>query len=285
MPLSSRTTAALLLMCAVPLAAQQRRSLASDDPQAQVMGYFAAVMQLTPSGQVPMANAVGGELTWIPELSDAERRVGFGGTKDENTNLCPVLPRLRGTIVRGVGAVEVGYVPPLEVCGVKANLLGVAISRRIALNRDFAILARVSALLGRLEAAITCGPEAVNDTLDLTCFGGQVSNDRLSPASFALEAGIYHGHHRQPRLDMYALAGVRRERLQFDVNYTRTGFGSFPGLDDHERFTTSLTRVHALAGAGYRLGGRLRVGAELYWAPGAVFTLRSSATIALGAVP
>lgn len=282
MPVSRIIAGALFVLCAPPLAAQQRRALASDDPQAQVMGYFSALFQVTPAGLAPSVTALGGELTFIPALSAAERRVGFGGTKDENTNLCPVLPRLRAVFVREAGAVEAGLVPPLEVCGVRALLLGVAISRRFPLDNDFALVVRASGLLGRVSAPITCGPEAVADSLDLTCFMGAVSDDRLAPASFAVEAGVYHGGRHHRRLDMYALLGVRHEQLQFDVNFTRAGFGSYPTIDDHERFSARLTRMHVLAGAGYRFAARLRAGAELYWAPGAVFTVRSSASFDLG---
>lgn len=275
---------AAALACVPALAmAQARRVLASGDPQAQLMGYYAAVMLFAPSGLMPAGSRVevGGELTFIPPLSVADRTVGFGGTKQEKTNFCPVLPRLRAGASFGRTAVEAGLTPPVRVCGVKATLFAAAVSQRFALSGNWGGMIRASALAGSLAAAITCSADAIADTTDLTCTGGNLSDDRVKPLTFALDGAITYGD-GQRRLEPYVLVGVRRERVDFDVNYTRPLASTrAPALDDHERFRATLTRVHAAAGASWSFTPRLRLGGELFYAPGALITVRGRASLAL----
>ena len=274
--LSSRLGIATALLALAPRAeAQSRRVLASDHPQAQLMGYYAAVMALTPVGSAAPGLEIGGELSFIPSLSDDQRRVGFGGTKYQDTNRCPVLPRLRAARTGSLFTAEVGYVPPLRVCGVKANLLGVAVSAPLlSLHHDWRLALRVHALTGSLAASITCSADAVADPADLVCYQGIPSDDRVRPLALGADVILVHAGHRHPRLDLYGLVGVRRERVQFDVNFTNEVFIAPQLFDDHERLEATLTRVHLAAGASYRLTRRFRAGAELFHAPGALTTLR-----------
>src|SRR6185295_14843984 len=96
-----------LLGAAASLPAQTRRVLSRDNPEAQLMGYYAAVMQFTPVG-LPNREGrleIGGAASFIPPVSQEDRLAGFGGTKTENTNLCPVFPRL--TAAKGFGRFSV----------------------------------------------------------------------------------------------------------------------------------------------------------------------------------
>ncbi len=284
---SSCAVLAALLALATPAVAQQRRALPSDDPQAHLLGYYAATMFMTPVGLAGRGLEIGGEVTIIPALSEDERRVGFGGTKLERTNFCPVLPRLRAGFGFGANALEVGVAPPLEVCGVQAFLVSAGFTRRIALSPAFALAFRAHALVGTLQAAITCPEEATQDTLDRTCHGGQVSEDEVKPFTIGLDAMLAHGGGHHPRLELYGLLGIRHEQTGFDVNYTRLEPNplNLPGLDDHERLESTFTRAHMAAGASYSVTGRLRLGAEAYYAPGALLTLRARAGVALGRLP
>lgn len=275
---------ALLLAAAAGAAQAQRRELASDKPQARLMGFYAAVMQFTPTG-LPEAGSrleVGGELTFIPSLSARERRVGFGGLKDEATNFCPVFPRLRVARSFGAFAVEAGYVPPLRVCGVKAHMFAGAVARRFTLAPAWGAALRASAHGGVLDGAITCSEGAVKDAADLTCFGGSPSDDKVRPLAFALDGIVTFAGWRGRRFEPYLMVGVRRERVGFDVNYVRDDVGGLPNLNDHERLQATLTRVHGALGAGWGLTGRIRLGGELYYAPGAVMTVRCRAAYGFG---
>lgn len=285
MPLSSRRllVAAVLAFAPALAAAQGRRVLASDNPETQLMGYYAAVMQFAPSGLMPLGSRieVGGDLTFIPPLSAADRTVGFGGTKQEKTNFCPVLPRLRVGASFGRTAVEGGLTPPVRVCGVQANLFSAALAQRFTLNSRWGAAVRASALVGTLSAAITCSEEAIADPVDLTCRAGQLSDDEVKPLTFGLDGVLTFAGWQHRRLEPYVLVGVRRERVNFDVNYTRQGTAMDPSLDDHERLQATLTRVHAAVGGGWDFTERLRLGGELFYAPGALLTVRGRASVAL----
>jgi hypothetical protein len=284
---STRALAAALLGTALAVSgagaarAQPTRALAPGDPQAQVMGYFAAVMQFTPIG-LPDAAArweLGGELTYIPALSPSERVVGFGGTKPEATNFCPVFPRLRASAVTGAWGFEAGYLPPIRACGVLPHMVSGAVFRRFALAGRWGAVLRASAHYGTLRAPITCDAAAVADPLNQTCFGGQVSDDRLTLLSLTLDGRLTLRPGPHGALEPYLLVGVRRESVRFDVH-----FQSAWGALDQQRLVANLTRVDAAVGAAWRLG-HLRLGGELYYAPGALLTMRSRLAWAFGGTP
>ena len=285
MSLSTRSLgAALLLAAGASAACAQRRELASDHPQARLMGYYAAVMQFSPTG-LPGALArweVGAELTYIPSLSAEERRVGFGGTKEEDTNFCPVFPRLRASRAFGAFVVEAGWVPPVRSCGVRAHMFAGAVSRRLILAERWGAGLRAVAHGGTLNAAITCGRDAVADPLDLTCFGGHPSSDNVRPLAFGLDGFLTYGGPRSRRFEPYLLVGVRHERVRFDVNYVRDDLGGLPDLNDHERLQTTLTRIHTAVGASWGPAEKIRLGGELFYAPGALITFRGRAAFAFG---
>src|ERR1051325_9507318 len=78
----------------------QNLHISFDSPEAWALKYFASTSLL--SGLQPPAPAegrrfgslnVGLELDWIPALSAAQSRVGFGGTAPEDLNKVPILVR------------------------------------------------------------------------------------------------------------------------------------------------------------------------------------------------
>jgi len=286
MHLPGRLQAATLALAAglvAPAFAQARRQLPSGDPQAQLMGYYATAMAFSPAG-LPDPHGrweIGGAAGIIPSLPLGDRTVGFGGTKTENSNLCPLYPRLVAAKGFGRLALEAGWTPPIEVCGVKADIGALAASWRIALAPRWQALVRASGVFGNLDASITCSADATRNSADQTCFGGTPSRDRVSPLAGALDGIVSWGGLARHGLDLYLLLGVRREQVHFDVNYTRAA-GTFPALDDRQRLGATLTRAHAALGASLARFGRVRLGGEVYYAPGAMLTLRGRATVALG---
>lgn len=277
-----------IFACADAARAQiARRTVESGAPEAQLMGYYAAVMQFTPVGLPAKAGRIeiGGAATYIPAIPDEDRLAGFGGTKYENTNICKFYPRLTASFGRGRMAIEAGFTPPVEVCGVKASVISLAIGRRMALGQEWEGFARLSGFTGYADVSVTCGPEAVVTALDQTCYGGSLSSDRIAPLGLAFEyAAAYQGW-RRSRIEPYLAAGIRYERVNFDVNYTRTvaqgAAVGLPALDDHSRYRSNLARVHVAAGAAWDPIRNLRFGTELYYAPGAVMTLRGRVAVAL----
>lgn len=294
MALSSRSPAgalALLLLAAAPLAAQVRRTLDRNDPQAQLMGYYATVLQFSPVGLADrdgrLEIGVAGSL--IPGLSLSDRLVGFGGTKPEDANKCPVFPRL--AVAKGIGGVtvELGYTPPVNVCDVKASIASAAALTRFPLSPEWYGAVRVSGVAGSLRSAIACSVAFTQDPLDQTCYNGTPSDDRVAPISVSVDfAAAYQGRQRS-RLEPYVLIGLRYERVDFDVNYTRTAAQGaadpqyvYPAIDDHERMRASLSGVQLAAGTSWAAAERFRLAAELYYAPGTLLTLRTRASVLLG---
>jgi len=131
------TILCLTIFAASPLSAQvidDVEELDWDRPEAWAMKYFTSVSLLTglgpPTAREPWSFAVGLELDTIPHLDEDQRRVGFGGAKVEDLNRLPVFFRPRLTI--GLPAkisLDVAWVPPVEVEGVKSNLFAVALER------------------------------------------------------------------------------------------------------------------------------------------------------------
>jgi hypothetical protein len=275
--------AALMAAGTHAASAQARRTLSHGDPETQLLGYYAAVMQFTPVG-LPARQGrfeLGGAATLIPYISEEDRLVGFGGTKRENTNICPVYPRLTASMGFGRTSIEAGFTPPVTVCGAKASVYSVAIGRRVTLGQTWEGLARLSAVSGRVDVAATCNIDATLDSLNQTCFQGHVSTDRVAPLGVALEFAAAWQGWRSKHIEPYFSAGVRYERINFDVNYTRDANLRYPPLDDHNRLRTTLSRVHLAAGAAWDVTSHIRLGGELYYAPGALMTLRGRLAMAL----
>ena len=95
------------------------------------MKYFNSVCILTglgpPTARETWSFELGLEMGTIPSLSEDQRRIGFGGAKVEDINRLPALVRPRLTI--GLPAklsLDVAWVPPVELRGVKSNLLSAA---------------------------------------------------------------------------------------------------------------------------------------------------------------
>ncbi len=282
-PLSSRTLSislaalALAAAAAAPARAQARRLLASDDPEAQLMGYYAAALYFSPAGVPGTGTSIGASLGVVPFLSADQRRVAFGGTKYEDSNRCPVVPELRAAHGGRLFAFEGALIPPVPVCGVTAALVSGAVSTRLPLSLRVQALFRGSVTYGQLAAAITCSANDVANPADQVCYRGTPSDDKVRPLSLGLEAGLLRVASRRLPLDLYALAGVRREQVDFDVNFENPNLIIATGtFADHGRLRTTLTRLHVAAGGSRRLGERLRAGAEWFWAPGAMSTVRAS---------
>jgi opacity protein-like surface antigen len=285
-PLSSRSAAfaaVLVALVAAPAAAQSRRQLDPSDPQAQLLGYYAAAVSFSPVGLLQPGFSVGGAVGMIPALSAEEQRVGFGGTKSEDTNRCSVYPRLVGSWMSRRGfAVEAGYTPGAGACGVTASVVSAAVSYRFQASPTWDAVARLALSGGSIEGDFTCSAAAVANAADLTCYGGTPSADKMAPGGYALDLALAHRGPFEP----YVMAGFGRQGVDFDVNYTRTSAQGtavgLPPLDDHERMHVTLTRVHAAAGAGWQVARFLRLGAEAYYEPSALLTARGSARVTFG---
>jgi len=174
------------------------------------------------------------------------------------------------------------------VCGVKANVVAAALGYRFRLGAGWDGHVRLSGLAGHLDASITCSAADTASATNNTCYLGSPSADRVAPLAFAADFAAAWQGLRLKHIEPYVSAGVRYERIDFDVNYTRTDAQAMtvlpqvvPPLDDHNRLRATLSRVQVAAGASWGVG-RLKLGGELFYAPGAMVTLRGRASFAIG---
>ena len=135
-----------------------------DRPQSWAMQYFSSVTMLTPLG-APVVREAGSvdlalEVAQVPHLSPDERRVGFDGAKEEDLNRLPVVVRPR--IAIGLPhrfAVELGYVPPIEVDGIEPQIVSLAFDRVFYVGRHWSFGGRLHGQLGEVKGDLTCSEE------------------------------------------------------------------------------------------------------------------------------
>jgi hypothetical protein len=270
------------VILAAPCAAQARRELASDHPQANLMGYYAAAMSFSPVGLPRPGLSLGATIGMIPTLSLEDRSVGFGGTKAEDTNRCRFVPRLSASWATAGGlAVEAGLTPSATVCGVTASTVAGAVSYRVELAPSWEGLGRISYSRGKVEGDFTCSAAEVADQLNQTCYQGSPSTDKVTPSAYGFGVAFAYRGWRRRNLSPYVMIGFNRERVDFDVNYTRPfpNSANLPAIDDHQRLRATLTRVHAAAGTGWSPARWLTLAGEVFYEPGALLTVRGAARV------
>lgn len=157
--------AASLPFCGVAWAQATVRfdeTLASDRPEAWAMKYVAASTLMTAFGETPALPpwrwGVALDLGHVPRLSEAQQRVGFNASKQEDLNKSPVFGRLR--LVAGLPGgfvAELGYTPPLKIRGARPrDLFAVAIGRRVLEGEGYSVSMRAFGQHGRGQGDITC---------------------------------------------------------------------------------------------------------------------------------
>ena len=146
--------------------AQGAEEIDFDRPESWAMKYFASVTIPTQMGipevRAPWTIDMDLELGWIPHLSEEQRRVGFNGVKEEDLNRSPVMirPRFRVGLPGGFG-LDLSWVPPVEVQGVKSNLFSIAVDRGLWQGERWSVGARIYAQVGETTGDFTC-PEGVS---------------------------------------------------------------------------------------------------------------------------
>ena len=281
------------------VAAQTRelKTYGTGSPEAKLMLYYSSTVAFSPIGVPlgagsPSTTMVTGrvrsrlelsvEVSYLPPLS-AEQRTA-GSDKPESTNLAPVFarPRLGARLPGGFG-LELSWIPPVRVFDVKANLFAGALSRSLALPSRVRLIPRASFLAGRVEGPITCnretmtsGDAALATYFSFVCHSND-SRDFFEPRHVSGEVMLARTS-STGRWQPYVTAGARAERTKFDVG-VMNGDGS-RDLDQPVLKVRS-TRAYGAAGASWFGVPRTRLAAELYYAPGSVFTARALAGVRL----
>jgi len=265
---------ALALSAAAPVPATAQLVLAEtetldfDRPESWGMKYYASLALLTSMG-VPQRRAAGQidlgfEGGYVPQMSDAERRIGFDGTKLEDVNKTSAFGRVRGSVGLGKGvALELAYTPPIELGGATPNIFALALGRPFELGPAWRLGVRGYGQIGTIRADITCSAEEVAAGDDPQANPFQCvrpSEDESRQKVVGLE--IVAGYDGRSRLKPYAGIGLNYMDLEFHINALYSG----GRVEDHSVELTSGTAVSATAGLTVAVTKRLRITAELFYA-------------------
>jgi hypothetical protein len=243
-----------------------------DRPESWAMKYFAATS--LPTGiETPQPTRFGSirlglELGWVPHLDKEQRMVGFMGTKEEDLNQIPVFGRLIATVgLPRQLSLTVGWVPPLRIHSVRADMVYVALGAPILRAGGFMLAVRGYGQIGYVTGAFTCsranaaaGSDPVKNPFDCK----EASSDQSWLGYLGGEATtsvrFRHAHGLEPYL---SLAGSWLD-LEFNVV---ARYGSV--IDRTRLFSHGF--VFSLA-AGLRLPiiRGLEASAEVFYAPLAI---------------
>jgi opacity protein-like surface antigen len=261
--------ATLGLAASVPARAQlvvaDTETLDFDRPESWGMRYYASLALLTSMGvphkQGAGAIELGFEGGYVPQLSDAERRIGFDGTKLEDVNKTRFFGRARGSVGLGKAfALELAYTPPIEVGGATPNIFALALGRAFA-RSSLRLGVRGYGQVGTIRADVTCSAAEVAAGDDQQANPFQCvrpSEDESRQEVVGLELVV--GHDGRSRFKPYAGIGLTYMDLEFHVN----AIYSEGRVEDHTVQLTRGTTVSATAGLTYEVSGRFRVTVELF---------------------
>lgn len=238
-------------------------------PEAWAMKYFASVTLLTsfapPRAIEPGAFDLGLELGWIPALSEDQRRVGFNGLKVEDLNRSPVLPRSRVTIgLPWQLALDLSWVPPVTVEGVKANLLALGLERPLYLGERWALGARIYGQTGTTKGDYTCTAENAGYPAGSANnrFGCQAPSDdtaHLDYAGAALTGGYRFGGGGDTALHF----GVYATHMDLEFQVDALTFD----IHDRTRQVTDGWTWAAVTGVDFRIARATRLAFEAFYSP------------------
>jgi hypothetical protein len=242
------------------------RSVASDSPDGWAMRFFAGSTLLTSFGGTerlaPWRWSAAIELGAIPQLSDDQQHVGFGGSKREDLNKSPVFGRLRLALgLPDDWVAQFGYTPPLQLAGSQArNVFAAAIGRRLIEHDALSLSARALGQLGKVDGDITCPRRATEragpatDPFDCRA----PSQDTFTANYYGADATLSWG---AGNWNIYGSAGIVRARLEVQVD-------AFVALTHDRSRVTSNGNVRWLTfGARYDFDRRSSLAVEMLYVP------------------
>jgi hypothetical protein len=238
-----------------------------DRPESWGMKYYTSLALLSGMG-VPQERTAGEvelgfEGGYVPQLSDAERLIGFDGTKLEDVNKTSYFGRVRGSVGLGKGvALELAYTPPIERGGATPNIFALALGRPLVLSRAWRLGLRAYGQIGTIRADVTCSADEVAAGDDILANPFQCvrpSDDESRQKVAGLELVV--GYDGRSRLKPYVGIAVSYMDLEFHVDADY----SDGRVEDHTAQLTSGTTVSATAGLTLAVTARLRVTGELFY--------------------
>jgi hypothetical protein len=270
----------LALATAAPSFAQsgsQVDELDWDRPEAWAMKYFNSVSILTglgpPRARETWSFEIGLELDTIPRLDEDQRRVGFGGLKVEDLNRLPVFFRPRLTIgLPAKWSLDLAYVPPLEVRGVKSHLLALGLERPVYSAGPWTLGVRFYGQIGEVESDFTCSeddashPPGSPDNI----WGCEAPSEDEVTLNYLGVA--FTGGHRYRKTDFHWGLAANYMDMEFQVNALTFG------VVDQTLLLADGWTWSFNGGASWSLGGRTSLAVELFYSPLSVVRPPSTST-------
>lgn len=271
------------LLVSAPLMAQGNCNPGSSSREADLFGHFSVPLAFSAS-QAPWIYLPGSmqfaiEGTYLPDANDriatpTKCRPGKG---PENVNLLSAFPRPRVAFALGDGVLmEVSWVPPARINGVKPNLWGLAISRTVPVNAKGAMFSgRVHGSFGSIKAPFVCSKEDTQDAANADCFGSEESDDKYSPNIFGVELAFGWAW-AQGKIRPYLGSGYNIIHPRFQVNHT---IGT--AVDD-TKIKVNLSRWVLFGGFSFAPTQHFMLSTEAYTAPSDLITARLKASLIFG---
>ena len=259
----------LLLSMPSPLTAQVIdvvEELDWDAPEAWAMKYFNSVSLLTglgpPRAREPWSFEIGLELDSIPRLDEDQRRVGFGGAKVEDLNRLPVFFRPRLTIgLPAKWSLDLAYVPPLEVRGVKSHLLALGLERPVVATGPWTLGIRFYGQIGDVKSDFTCSAEEASHPPGSpdNFWGCEAPSEDEVTLNYIGVA--FTGGYRYRQTDFHWGLAANYMNMEFQVDALTNGFID-RSLLLADGWTWSLN-----GGASWSLSGRISLAVEVFYSP------------------
>jgi hypothetical protein len=243
--------------------------LDSEAPEAWAMFWAASATSFhgvgTPHTREPWSVDFFVDGAWLPELSEEDRTVGFGGTKTEDISKAPVFARPGLTIgLPWKLAFSVGYVPPVKLFGVRPHLVALAIERPFLERGPWTLGVRLHSQLGRVRGDFTCPQRVVRfePGSDGNPYGCESkSNDSAVQRSVGLEVSASHRIERLWDLAPYLSLGANYLNTEFKVHARTFGF------DDRTHLGADTVTFSLGAGATIPVADRLELGLGFHYVP------------------
>jgi len=240
-----------------------------DRTEAWAMQFFGSVAMFTPLCapvvREPGSVDVAVEVTQVPHLSADQRRVGFDGVKEEDLNRLPVFVRPRVTVgLPHRFAIEVGWVPPIEIDGVQPNIFSLALDRVLYVGQNWSFGARLHGQIGSVEGDLVCSEEDASFAPGTpeNSYGCQApSNDETTLDHVALHLGAGYQVKSARGPTFLFGAGAIHHDLEFQVDaFTYS-------VHDRTRLLADGTTWALDAGMSIPASDRTQLGIELLWSP------------------
>src|SRR5262245_14717812 len=233
------------------------------------MNYFTSLSLLAglgpPYSRKPASFEAGLELSWIPELSASQRRVGFNGTKEEDLNKAPIFARPRLTIgLPWSTALTLSYVPPIHLFGVTPNLFAFGVERPLYDRKPWTVGLRAYGQIGDIEGAFTCSEDAARSRPGspqnpLGCQGE--SSDTATQRYGGLELTAAYRLEQARGLTPYVAVAGNFLDTRFQVDALELG------VRDRTRQAASTWTFSATGGFVYPLSDGMRLSIGAFYSP------------------